>query len=146
MYKRQAQGVKTNVLFLTRGATDRGNTQGVWVYDLRSNMPAFGKTRPLTVADFEPFEAAYGDNPKRRTDQGPEGRFRFFSRADITARNDSLDIAWLPDDSNAAEDDLSDPEDIAAAILGHLRAALIEVEAVDAELAAEEAVPVEVAA
>ena len=144
-----AQGVKTNVLFLRRGTTDRANTQGVWVYDLRANMPAFGKTRPLAAADFAAFEAAYGDDPNggaARTDEGPEGRFRYFSRADIVARNDNLDIAWLRDDSDAAEDDLSDPEDIAAAILGHLRAALAEVEAVDAELAGEEAVPAEVEA
>ena len=38
-----AQGVKTNVLFFTRGATDKGNTKEVWVYDLRANMPNFGK-------------------------------------------------------------------------------------------------------
>lgn len=144
-----AQGVKTNVLFLRRGTTDRANTQGVWVYDLRANMPAFGKTRPLVAADFAAFEEAYGDDPNggaARTEEGPEGRFRYFSRADIAARNDNLDIAWLRDDSDAAEDDLSDPEDIAAAILGHLRAALAEVEAVDAELAGEEAVPAEVEA
>jgi len=144
-----AQGVKTNVLFLRRGQTDRGNTKGVWIYDLRANMPAFGKTRPLRAEDFAAFEAAYGEDPNGgapRQDEGPEGRFRYFSRADIAARNDNLDIAWLRDDSDAAEDDLSDPEDIAAAILGHLRAALAEVEAVDAELAGEEAVPAEVEA
>lgn len=141
-----AQGVKTNVLFLRRGTSDRANTKAVWVYDLRANMPAFGKTRPLTLADFAPFEAAYGDDPNGRadrTDEAEEGRFRRFSREEIAARNDNLDIAWLRDDSDAAEDDLSDPEDIAAAILGHLRAALAEVEAVDAELAGEEAVPAE---
>ncbi len=144
-----AQGVKTNVLFLTRGKADRANTKGVWVYDLRANMPAFGKTRPLRAEDFAAFEAAYGEDPNggaTRTDEGSEGRFRYFSRADIAARNDNLDIAWLRDDSDAAEDDLSDPEDIAAAILGHLRAALAEVEAVDAELAGEEAVLTEVEA
>lgn len=144
-----AQGVKTNVLFLRRGESDRANTKAVWVYDLRANMPAFGKTRPLTRDDFAAFEAAYGDDPNggaARADQGPEGRFRRFTREEITARNDNLDIAWLRDDSDAAEDDLSDPEDIAAAILGHLRAALAEVEAVDAELAGEEAVPAEVEA
>lgn len=144
-----AQGVKTNVLFLTRGKADRANTKGVWVYDLRANMPAFGKTRPLRAEDFAAFEAAYGDDPNggaARTDEGPESRFRCFSRAAIATRNDNLDIAWLRDDSDAAEDDLSDPEDIAAAILGHLRAALVEVEAVDAELAGEEAVPAEMEA
>lgn len=112
-------------------------------------MPSFGKTRPLTAADFAPFEAAYGDDPhgtSPRTDEGEEGRFRYFSRADITARNDNLDISWLRDDSDDAEDDLTDPEDIAAAILGHLRAALAEVEAVDAELAGEEPVLVEIEA
>lgn len=142
-----AQGVKTNVLFLRRGESDRANTRAVWVYDLRANMPAFGKTRPLTRDDFAAFEAAYGDDPNggaARTDEGPEGRFRRFTREEIAARNDNLDLAWLRDDSDAAEDDLSDPEDIAAAILGHLRAALAEVEAVDAELAGEEAVPPEV--
>ena len=126
-----------------KGKTERGNTKTVWVYDMRANMPAFGKTRPLTVAHFAAFETAYGDDPNGaapRTDEGPEGRFRSFTRAEIAARNDNLDIAWLRDDSGAAEDDLSDPEDIAAAILGHLRAALAEVEAVDAELASEEVV------
>ena len=134
-----AQGVKTNVIFLRRGTSDRANTKAVWVYDLRANMPAFGKTRPLTLADFAAFEVAYGDDPNgaaTRADEGEAGRFRRFTRAEIGARGDNLDLAWLRDDSDAAEDDLSDPEDLAAAIVGHLRAALAEVEAVDAELAA----------
>ena len=48
-------------LFLTRGKTDKANTKAVWVYDLRNQMEAFGKTRPLTVADFAEFEKAFGD-------------------------------------------------------------------------------------
>ncbi len=138
-----AQGVKTNVIFLTRGKTDRANTKDVWVFDLRANMPAFGKTRPLTVADFAPFEAAYGDDPygaAARDDEGPEGRFRRFTREEIAARNDNLDVAWLRDDSEVAEDGLSDPDDLISAILGHLRAALVEVKAMDAELAGDEVV------
>jgi type I restriction enzyme M protein len=43
-----AQGVKTNVLFFTRGETDKGQTKEVWVYDLRANMPQFGKRTLLT--------------------------------------------------------------------------------------------------
>jgi type I restriction enzyme M protein len=37
-----AQGVKTNVLFFPKGAAnkDTGNTEAVWVYDLRTNMPS----------------------------------------------------------------------------------------------------------
>src|SRR5262249_24774844 len=50
-----AQGVKTNVLFFTRRKTDKGNTKAVWVYDLRANMPSFGKTRSLKKGDFTPF-------------------------------------------------------------------------------------------
>ena len=78
-----AQGVKTNVVFFTRGKTDKANTKAVWVYDLRNQMDAFGKTRPLTVKDFAEFEKAFGDDPlgkAKRKDQGEEGRFRCFTR------------------------------------------------------------------
>lgn len=34
-----AQGVKTNVLFFTRGKKEKNNTKEVWVYDLRANTP-----------------------------------------------------------------------------------------------------------
>lgn len=132
-----AQGVKTNVLFFQRGKTDKGNTKSVWVYDMRANMPAFGKTRPLTVADFAEFEKAYGSDANggvKRRDQGEEGRWRKFSREDIAARNDSLDIAWLRDTELEAEEGLSEPEDIAAAIIGHLKAALEEIEALSEEI------------
>lgn len=135
-----AQGVKTNVLFLTRGKTDKANTAAVWVYDMRNNMPAFGKTRPLTVADFADFEAAYGDDPlgkAARTDTGEEGRFRRFDRDAIKARNDNLDITWLRDTEAEAEEGLTEPEDIAAAIIGHLKAALEEIETLDDELKGE---------
>jgi len=143
-----SQGVKTNVLFLTRGQSDRANTKGVWVYDLRANMPAFGKTHPLNREDFERFEAAFGDDPhgrSRRNDEGEEGRFRRFSREEIAGRNDNLDVSWLRDDS-AAEDELVEPEDIAAAIIGHLKAALNEVDAVSDELEGQETTSPEVAA
>jgi type I restriction enzyme M protein len=128
-----AQGVKTNVLFFTRGKTDRSNTKAVWVYDLRANMPSFGKTRPLTVADFAEFEAAFGDDPygkSDRVDQGEEGRWRCFSRQQIADRNDNLDISWLKDTSNDPEDELTEPEEIAEAIAFHLSNALQEIETI----------------
>ena len=84
-----------NFLFFTKGETDRSNTKAVWVYDLRANMPSFGKTRPLTLSDFAEFEAAFGDDPygkSDRVDQGEEGRWRCFSRQQIADRNDNLDI------------------------------------------------------
>ncbi|MCX5962623.1 MAG: N-6 DNA methylase [Cyanobacteria bacterium] len=136
-----AQGVKTNVLFFTRGKTDRGNTKNVWVYDLRANMNSFGKNRLLNVADFAPFEAAFGDDPlglSPRINLGEEGRFRCFTREQIADRNDNLDIAWLRDTSNDPEDELTEPEEIAAAIATHLRNALAGIEAYSEELEEEE--------
>jgi type I restriction enzyme M protein len=132
-----AQGVKTNVLFFQRGKTDKANTKDVCVYDMRANMPAFGKTRPLTVEDFADFEKAYGNDPNgggKRKDEGEEGRWRCFTREVIKARNDNLDIAWLRDTEAEAEEELTEPEDIAAAIVGHLTAALENIETLSDEL------------
>jgi type I restriction enzyme M protein len=132
-----AQGVKTNVVFLVRGKADRANTKAVWFYDLRNQMAVFGKTRPLTVKDFNGFEAAFGDDAygrAKRVDQGEAGRFRRFTREQIRARNDNLDIGWLRDAEAEAEQHLADPKNIAAAIIGHLKAALAEIEAVGDQL------------
>lgn len=145
-----AQGVKTNVIFITRN-TDRsesGGTQAVWVYDMRAGAPSYGKTRPLRAEDFAAFEAAFGEDPygrAERQDQGEEGRFRCFTREDIAARGDNLDISWLRAEEEA-EDGLTDPDDITAAILGHLREATREIEALVLELEGEEEAPEAVAA
>jgi hypothetical protein len=58
-----ALGVKTNVLFFTRGENDKGNTKEVWVYDLRANMPQFGKRTVLARQHFAEFEKAFGNDP-----------------------------------------------------------------------------------
>ena len=118
-----AQGVKTNVLFFTRGKKDKGNTKKVWVFDMRINMPSFGKRNPLTLDHFKEFIDAFGKNPygkAKRKDQGNTGRFRCFTREQIAKRNDSLDISWLQDDSIRNSDDLPDPADIADEILAQL--------------------------
>lgn len=132
-----AQAVKTNVAFFTRGRSDKANTKGVWVYDLRANMDAFGKTKPLTVSDFESFERAFGKDPlgkAKRKDEGEQGRFRFFKREEIAARNESLDISWLRDTSNDPEDEMTEPDELATAIAAHLKNALEEIEAFSEEL------------
>lgn len=135
-----AQGVKTNVVFFARAdeeAPAEDATKAVWIYDMRSGAPAYGKTNPLKPADFDAFIAAFGDDPygnAPRTDEGETGRFRRFTRADIAARADSLDITWLKDTSANAEDGLETPGDIAAAIEGHLAAAMLEVRALVEEL------------
>ena len=148
-----AQGVKTNVIFFTRNAdkVQSGGTKATWVYDMRAGAPSYGKTRPLRAEDFAEFEAAYGEDANgqaERTDQGEEGRFRCFTREDIAARGDNLDISWLRDGEEEAEDGLTDPDDITAAILGHLREATREIEALVLELEGEEedAAPAAVAA
>ena len=76
-----AQGVKTNVLFFNRGTKDEGNTKDVWIYDLRSNMPSFGKTNPLTRSHFEEFIECYcaghmQDRKETWSEENPDGRWR----------------------------------------------------------------------
>jgi type I restriction enzyme M protein len=135
-----AQGVKTNVLFFTRGKTDKGNTRGVWVYDMRANMPSFGKRTPFTRAHFAEFEQCHGEDPhgtSKRKDQGENGRFRKFSREEIAARGDNLDIAWLRDENAEHGDDLPDPETLAAEIMENLSLAMSELEELQAILGGE---------
>ncbi|TNC09085.1 SAM-dependent DNA methyltransferase [Methylobacterium terricola] len=132
-----AQGVKTNVIFLTRGRAQIGNTKSVWIYDLRALMPKFGKTAPLMDVHFKDFEQAFGTDPygaKRGKDEGEAGRWRMFKREEIARRSDNLDITWLREAEEEAEERLTEPDDIAAAILGHLQAATLEIETLMGEL------------
>ncbi len=101
-----AQGVKTNVLFFTRGKTDRSNTKEVWFYDLRTNMPSFGKTNPLKTEHFADFEAAY-EAADRRAVQ--DERFSVFTRDQISEKGNSLDLGLIRDDSIVDYEDLPDP-------------------------------------
>lgn len=140
-----AQGVKTNVLFFTRGQTDKGNTQEVWVYDLRANMPQFGKRTPLTRDHFTPFETAFGKDPlgnpaalKQRKDEGETGRFRKFNRDWIAQRDDSLDIAWLKDDSAESSADLPEPAVLATEALSEMEAIMNDLRGILAELGNDE--------
>jgi type I restriction enzyme M protein len=136
-----AQGVKTNVLFFTRGETDVGNTKEVWVYDLRANMPQFGKRTELTREHFAEFEKAFGKDPlgspkslKRRTDTGEEGRFRRFERQWIADRGDSLDIAWLKDAGNSNSDEIIEPSLLTQSALFELEGAIDELRGILIEL------------
>lgn len=137
-----AQGVKTNVLFFTKGEAgkEKGNTKEVWVYDLRANMPSFGKTTPLKHEHFEEFEKAFGEDrngTSKRTDQGDGGRLRAFSRDAITKRSNNLDISWLRDDDDT-NGELEEPDDLAGQIIASLESALLEMEALSASLNHEE--------
>lgn len=91
-----AQGVKTNVLFFKRGYSDFDNTKEVWFYDLRTNMPSFGKTAPLTKETFAAFENAFNAIDRRAV---VDERFSVFTRAQIAEKNNSLDLGLIRDDS-----------------------------------------------
>ncbi|MBX3184554.1 MAG: N-6 DNA methylase [Polyangiaceae bacterium] len=139
-----AQGVKTNVLFFTRGETDKGNTKEVWVYDLRANMPQFGKRTVLTREHFAEFEKAFGKDPlgspkslAKRKDTGEQGRFRKFTRPWIAERSESLDISWLKDDSDGGSDELPEPAALAREAMSELEGAFEELRGILAELGEE---------
>lgn len=141
-----AQGVKTNVLFFDKVSDiAEGATQEVWVYDLRANMPRFGKRTPLTREHFKDFEAAYapltaqtrastGASHGPRTDAGEQGRFRRFTRDWIRERGDSLDIAWLKDDNAEDAADLPEPAVLAQEAMTELEGAIAELQAILKEL------------
>ncbi len=101
-----AQGVKTNVLFFTREKADKGGTREVWFYDLRTNMPSFGKTNPLKTEHFADFEAAYEAKDRRAV---KDERFCVFTREQIAEKGNSLDLGLIRDDSIVDYEDLPDP-------------------------------------
>jgi type I restriction enzyme M protein len=131
-----AQGVKTNVYFFTRGKIDTGNTGQVWIYDLRSNLPTFNKSNPLTRAHFAEFEKAFGSDPygkSKRKDEGEQGRFRCFSRDYIREQGDSLDITWLVDGEITESRNGQSPEALANQIMKRLESALKELKTLQAD-------------
>ncbi len=126
-----AQGVKTNVLFFERGTTDTGNTEEVWFYDLRTNMPSFGKRNPLTEAHFDDFIQAY--IAEDRT-QVKDERWSCFTREEIRDKGDNLDLGLIADESLSVYEDLPDPIDSAEEAIGKLDRATALLKDVVAEL------------
>jgi hypothetical protein len=138
-----AQGVKTNVLFFTRGTAadprqEENCTDNVWVYDLRTNMPSFGKRTPFGDQHLKPFEAVYGNEPDGTSPRvegdwswsadGAEqtaenSRWRCFSRDYIRdQKGDSLDISWIKDEDSVDAASLPEPDVLAAALQKRLLA------------------------
>jgi type I restriction enzyme M protein len=98
-------------------------TQGVWIYDLRTNQRFTLKTRPLKVEDLRDFIACY--HPENRHERQATERFKYFAYDELIARDKaSLDLFWLKDDSLDSLDDLPPPEVLAQEIIEHLEAAL----------------------
>lgn len=126
-----AQGVKTNVLFFTREKTDKDSTKDVWFYDLRTNMPSFGKTNPLKASDFAGFEAAYGAEDRSKV---ADERWQCFTREEIAQKGNSLDLGLIKDDSVLDYEDLPDPAESAAEAAEKLAEAVDLLQSVAQEL------------
>ncbi len=160
-----AQGVKTNVLFFTKGTQadkfqEEGCTQNVWVFDLRTNMPSFGKRTPFGDAHLKPFESVYGDNvhgyserqegeysfvdektlsEATEEDKINHSRWRCFSRDWIAdTKGDSLDISWLKDKDAVDAANLPEPKVLAQEAKAELTQALSELDGLMAALASME--------
>lgn len=153
-----AAGVKTNVLFFekpTNITKDKGNTKKVWVYDLRANMPQFGKRTVLTKAHFDEFYQAVGsnltqvdeakrqafiDNHKNGSEVGDVDtcRLRCFTREEITAKDDSLDLAWIRDDSIEDAANLPEPDVLINEAIEELAGAITDLQSILVELDAAE--------
>jgi len=119
-----AAGVKTNVLFFTRGKEELGNTKKVWFYDLRTNMPTFGKRTPFTEEVFKDFIYAYtggvsADKIVEEYDGSidddlrakiKDERWQCYTREEIAEKNDTLDIGLIADNSVQSSESLGEPE------------------------------------
>ena len=101
-----AKVVKTNVLFFTRGKNDENNTKEVWFYDLRTNMPSFGKTNQLKKEHFADFIKAYTAEDRASV---KDERWNCFTRDQIAAKGNSLDLGLIRDESILDYEDLPDP-------------------------------------
>lgn len=154
-----AAGVKTNVLFFDKPQNvnqDTGNTKNVWVYDMRANMPQFGKRTVLTKAHFEEFYEAVGsdltkvdeaqrqafiDNHKNGSDVGDVDtcRLRKFTREEIAAKDDSLDLAWIRDDSVEDASKLPEPDVLINEAIEELAGAITDLQSILVELDVAEA-------
>jgi type I restriction enzyme M protein len=157
-----AAGVKTNVLFFTKGSAtdklqDENCTQKVWVYDLRTNMPNFGKRTPFGDSHLAPFEKVYGEDAdgssqriegeysfgaeeiavnkeavaenKNVDDKLLHSRWRCFGRDWIRdTKGDSIDISWLKDKNSVDAADLPEPSLLAQEAKDELTLALAELD------------------
>ena len=143
-----AAGVKTNVLFFTRGIKETGNTKNVWFYDMRTNTPNYGKRTAFTENAFEDFVLAYtGGIPFNKVESEYDGlvsdekrstikdeRWKCFTREEISQKKDSLDMGLIEDSNLTKSDDLGEPIDIAKQTLLELQSITEQLNAMIKEL------------
>jgi len=125
-------GTQTNVVFFTKGTP----TLTTWIYDARTNVPAFTKKeRVLSPAAFETFEECYGADPNgrthRRSDGSDEDRWRPFTIGEVRERDYKLDsLRWLREESLDDTEGVVEPETLASDAIGELESAIEELNAV----------------
>jgi type I restriction enzyme M protein len=84
----------------------------------------------LTVVDEAARQAFVAGHP-----DGVEGcRMRCFSREAIAAKDDSLDLAWIRDDSTEDSANLPEPDVLISAALEEMAGAMSELQAILVEL------------
>ena len=117
-----AKGVQTNVVFFTRGSSDKGNTKEVWFYDMRSNMRTFGVRTPLTEDDFSDFIKAYTAEDRHSVD---DPRWSVFTREEIEKKGNTLDLGLIKEEKrevslselvSQSEDLLSEFKDVMSSL------------------------------
>lgn len=91
-----AKGVQTNVLFFTKGTSDKGNTKEVWFYDMRTNMRTIGVRTPLNENDFDDFIKAYSAEDRHAVN---DPRFSVVTREEIAAKGNTLHLGLMKDES-----------------------------------------------
>ncbi len=143
-----AAGVKTNVLFFTRGTTETGNTKNIWFYDMRTNVPNYGKRTPFTEKAFEDFIKAYtggigydeveekydGLVSDAKREKIKDERWNKISRETIAKKNDSLDLGLIADSSVSNGEDLGEPVEIAKEALTEIKGITEQLNAMIKEL------------
>ena len=143
-----AAGVKTNVLFFTRGKSETGNTKKVWFYDMRTNMPVFGKRTPFTEQVFDDFVFAYtggisadklvgdfdGTIDHLRRVKIKDERWNCITREEISKKNDTLDLGLIADSSLQDSEMLGEPETIIKEAKDELREIMKQLNAMLKEL------------
>ena len=121
---------------------------------MRANMPQFGKRTPFTRDYFrtatgapastlrDKFEDVFGPDPlggpaalAQRVDTGEAGRWRKYTREQVKARGDNLDISWLKDDNaETAEAQRDEPALVARLVMRELTGAMADLRSLLEEL------------
>ncbi len=137
-----AQGVKANVLFFDRKKpSEQPWTKELWIYDFRTNVRYTLKTNQLKRSDIDEFVACFNPESRHRrratwSEDNPQGRWRPYNYEELMQRDKvSLDIFWLKDEDLEGDNTDVDLDTLMATIVEDLRAALVQFEEIQIDLA-----------